>query len=81
MVGRVRAGPLRPRNPRRAVHTAQVPSFSDPGASYTVRQLADGTWACDCLDYTCRQAPCGGQCKHIIAEKSRFPEGALVAAR
>ena len=36
----------------------QVPSFSDPNKKYTVRQLPDQSWHCDCPSFVFRQKPC-----------------------
>lgn len=57
-------GLLRPRNePRRAdLADEQVQSFTTPGVFYRVWQLPDGSWCCECKDYTCRLH----DCKHIV---------------
>lgn len=58
-------GLLRPRRePRPAAELADevVHSFTTPGLAYRVRQLPDGSWCCECKDYTCRLH----DCKHIV---------------
>ena len=59
-------GMLRPRREPGAARAdladEVVQSFTDPGTTYRVRQLPDGSWCCECKDYTCRLH----DCKHIV---------------
>ncbi len=61
------AGLLRPRKYHDELVREQVSSFTTPGTVYQVRQLADGSWDCDCPDARCRQH----DCKHIVWVRDR----------
>lgn len=43
---------------------ASYPSKSDPGKSYTVCEVSDGTTSCDCMGWTRRNPPGGRTCRH-----------------